>query len=268
MGIYQVEEFIDRAKGFVAKADENSLRHACLELRFCIEKIVYQKLDQVGAHLPRPIYRDWRPNKALKLLLSFEPHADQNSSMTISVDSENGESIVMPFRLGDYKMFSSKWLNKHYNKLGNFLHMPSLAEAESPPEITVTAIQEIIDEIERVASATMVSSVNSVTAFACTLCGSDIYASATQIEKGEIVDCYEDDCQAQHKLVQTDDDHYHAHRAGLYATPCLSCGQGLAIETIHNNEVKTCTGCGNRHLFYLGCKSVQDGSSDDSLTKS
>lgn len=249
MSIYGVEDQLNRARAFIEAGDESSLRHACLELRFCIEMIVYKKLSQVGPALPRSIYRTWQPPKAMKLLLSFEPRADRDAVISMCLDTVEGKPSGEWLRIGDYKMFTAKTLSKQYNKLGKFLHMTALAEAGSPPEITVETILPVLQEIERVASASTVMSMNSIQAYPCSLCRADMYVSEAQIKAQAEVECYQDNCQARHVITLHDDDSFDIDRRELRSVPCLECGQRMALETIEHDEVKTCVSCGQLHSF-------------------
>lgn len=55
--------------------------------------------------------------------------------------------------IGNYKMVCVKWLSKSYSKLGNFLHLTSLADDEAPPQINTSDLQAILNEIKRVSTA-------------------------------------------------------------------------------------------------------------------
>uniref|UniRef100_B1JC02 Uncharacterized protein n=1 Tax=Pseudomonas putida (strain W619) TaxID=390235 RepID=B1JC02_PSEPW len=225
------------------------MRHACLELRFCLERIVYQKLGQIGDKLPLAVYRTWQPPKALKLLLSFEPRADQDVSISICKNTADGKPSGDWLDLGDYKMFSVKWLNKHYNKLGKFLHETSLPENDNPPELKVSMIEAIVDEIERVATANVIVTMNSITVVQCSLCDGDMYVSSSQIEDDAEVECYKDECRARHHIKKLEGNAFTLERAGLYSVPCKGCGQHLPMETIEHGEVKACVACGLEHFF-------------------
>lgn len=252
MSIYGVEEYLARAKTFIAAGDENSLRHACLELRFCLESIVYQRLRKIGDKLPRSVYKSWQPQKALKLLLSFEPRADQDVTLDICIDTVDGKPSGDWKRIGDYKMFSVKWLNKSYNKLGKFLHLTSLAEEETPPQINPVDLQEIYDEIERVSSASLVLTMNSITVVTCAVCGTDMYVSHSQIEEGSVVECYKESCGAKHNLVKIDEDRFTANRIGFKTVPCKACGEDFSIESVEHGALKDCWSCGQSHIVGWG----------------
>jgi DNA-directed RNA polymerase subunit RPC12/RpoP len=240
MGIFDINDFLVRAKTFVEAGDENSLRHACLEMRLALERIVYQKLGQIGPKLPPAIFRKWQPDKALKMLRSFEPLADLDQSITFT--APNG----VPFPIGDYKMFSIDWLNKHYQKLSSFLHAPALADTRNL-KFTATVVQEILTEIERVASATVMMSVNRINTFACDNCGKEMYASQSQIEACATVECPM--CGNKHLVRRENEGVYIVEPSNLCIAPCMKCKSPMAIEELEVNERKACWNCGQLHHF-------------------
>lgn len=122
MGVYAVDDFLKRAEKLMHAGDHVSLRYACLELRLCLEKIVYQKLAQLKDTIPPDVYRAWQPQKALKLLLSFEPGADQDNTLEIRNSNADGTPTGDWIHLGEYRMFTANRLNKLYNKVGKYLH--------------------------------------------------------------------------------------------------------------------------------------------------
>ena len=252
MSIYGIEDYLARAKTFIAAGDENSLRHACLEMRFCLEHIVYQKLSQIGDKLPPAVYRKWQPPQALKMLLTFEPRADQDMTMTICLENADGTPAGDWTHVGDYKMFPYTWLKKSYNKLGKFLHLPSLDEADKPSQLKASGIQDIFDEIERVSTASMLTTINSIATVACSICGADMYVSNLQIENAAVVECYNDACGAKHNIVKVDEDRFTADRIGFKSVPCNRCGKNFSIEDMKHGELKDCWNCGQTHVVGWG----------------
>lgn len=252
MSIYGIEDYLARAETYIEAGDENSLRHACLELRFCLESIVYQRLRKIGEKLPRSVYKTWQPQKALKLLLSFEPRADQDVTLDICFNTVDGEPSGDWQRIGNYKMFSVKWLSKAYSKLGNFLHLTSLADDEAPPQINASDLQAILDEIKRVSTADILLTMNSISIVECSVCNSDMYVSVFQIEEGAVVDCYKDSCGAKHNIVELDKDRFVANRIGYKSVPCKKCGKDFSIESTKHGELKDCWSCGQTHVVGWG----------------
>ncbi|WGT32978.1 hypothetical protein [Pseudomonas atacamensis] len=241
MGIYDVEDYLSRARAFIAAGDENSLRHACLELRLSLERIIYTKLGQIGEKLPPEVYRKWQPPKALKLLLSFEPKADQDMSLTLT--SQAG----VPFHIGEYKMFTSHWLNKHYQKLGNFLHAPALADSLKPSSLSSEAVQAIFDEIERVATSSMLMSINAINVFDCEVCEGDMYASQAQIDAHATVECPK--CGNKHLVRPIEEGSYEIELSNMDIVTCMKCKSPMALNHLEQNDKKACWNCGQLHHF-------------------
>lgn len=243
MGIFEIDDYLSRAQSFVAEGDESSLRHACLEMRMALERIVYQKLEQIGPKLPPAIFRKWQPDKALKMLRSFEPKADLDVSVVIT--GPNG----IPFPIGDYKMFSVAWLNKHYQKLGSYLHAPALADGRDL-KLTPEIIQGILTEIERVASATMLMSMNRIDTFSCEACGKDMYASEAQVAANAVVEC--PTCGNKHLLRCENEETYIIEPSNMCIAPCLKCKSPMAVDHLEVSDRKTCWNCGQLHHFDWG----------------
>ena len=69
MASYDKWSCLERARRLLIVAGDESLRYACLELRFCIEAIVYAKLDAYSSYVPAVVFEKWQPNHAMKMLL-------------------------------------------------------------------------------------------------------------------------------------------------------------------------------------------------------
>jgi hypothetical protein len=52
MANYDKWSCLERARNLLSVAGDDSLRYACLELRFCIEAITYEKLDTYSSYVP------------------------------------------------------------------------------------------------------------------------------------------------------------------------------------------------------------------------
>lgn len=258
MSIYGVEHYLGRAREFMKVGDENALRHACLELRLCIETIVYRKLEKVGAVLPRDIYKTWQPPKALKLLLSFEPRADQDLTVEVCLNTENGKPSGDWIRIGEYKSLTVRWLNRNYHKLGKYLHATAINEAEGYKHITIPDLNKIILELERVSTADMVVSANTINKFDCECCGGPVYASSTQIESSAVVECYGDLCWAVYKVSVADDNKYRIERNQASGFECTKCGSMIALDRVSRQEKIKCWSCRKEYEAYWNSIGVRE----------
>src|SRR5215208_2178180 len=79
-----------RAKEMLSTQDDSLLRYVCLELRLCMEAIVYAKLQTYSKRLPKKVLSKWQPPQAMRALLALEPHAAKNFEMAYCFESRPG----------------------------------------------------------------------------------------------------------------------------------------------------------------------------------
>lgn len=109
---------------------DDVLQYAALELRQCVESIIYEKLRVYKKYVPGVVFEKWQPQHASKMLLQFEPGADESFRMAIREEHEDGVASETPVYVGEYRSLSLSWLEKNYNKLGSYLHVPHTRRPE------------------------------------------------------------------------------------------------------------------------------------------
>jgi hypothetical protein len=170
----------NRAKALLAEEDDSLLRYICLELRFCLEAITYDKLRTYIKRIPEEVLETWQPPQAMRALLEFEPDADQDFSIRISPETKSGVPTGEWTHLGVHHIFKLSWLRKTYNKLGNFLHVPTprvqrgASQQQSPAQLR-KAIEEIIAELEPIVASSLDSSLAMVVEFQCSVCNNKVF---------------------------------------------------------------------------------------------
>ena len=87
MRSYYKTECLARAKLLIEKNTEDSLIYGALELRQCIESIVYEKLNGYKKFVPGIVFSKWQPHHAMKTLLYFEPGAVDSLKIAIAMES-------------------------------------------------------------------------------------------------------------------------------------------------------------------------------------
>jgi DNA-directed RNA polymerase subunit RPC12/RpoP len=137
--------------------------------------------------------------------------------------------------------------------LGSFLHAPALADTRNL-KLTPTVVQEILDEIERVASATVVMSINKIDTFSCDACCKDMYASQSQIEANATVECPM--CGNKHLVRLVDADNYIIEPSNLDIVSCLKCSSPMAINHLEQTDRKVCWNCDQVHQFDWGYRMI------------
>lgn len=252
--IYGVERHIKATKAFLAAGDHYSLRYACLELRLAIEVIVYKKLLQLREKIPPNVYRTWQPNKAIKFLLSFEPRADLDNTIEIEVSENPGQPKNRTIKIGDYRMFSSKWLNTNYNKISKFLHAEAHNEkgkARSEDKIK-RVVEEVLSEVERVASATMIVTINSISNFECEYCHKTVYCSSHQIEQNSIIECFHERCAAIYRVRPGESENiFITESESSNHFKCKKCTSINAIKPNLPLTPQKCWECNQEHVFKI-----------------
>ena len=138
---------LDRAKEIISHRDANELRYVALELRRCIEAVVYEKLWVYRDRLPVEVARRWQPPQAFRALLLMEPNAEHTKIVRIGKQIAQGIPSSAPFHtLGTDHRFTSAWLNKTYNKLGSLVHA-SWPFAKNPAQNAIEAAGEFLQQV-------------------------------------------------------------------------------------------------------------------------
>lgn len=246
--VFNVKEHLERARELLEAGDEAAVRYACLEMRFAIEKIVYRKLSKLAEKIPPAIYRTWQPNKAMKLLLNFEPQADQNVKVAVSSVAEDGSPAGDWSDLGEARAFKLQWLNKYYNKLGGYLHASPLYEKKKPAHKVVCSLREILEELDYVAASSMVMSFTITGNFPCEKCGTAIYFSEEQIKAQAELECYNQACPVRYKIIGFGDK-LKVERLHCFDYRCTRCDAENSLPGPLHHEVRHCTSCGQTHHF-------------------
>lgn len=242
--------YLNRAEHLLEKNDEDLLRYVCLELRFCLEAIAYEKLRTYAPRLPDAILNTWQPPQAIRALLEFEPLADQDFVLRISPESEPGVPTGEWTTLGTHRTLPLSWLRKFYNKLGHYLHVPQPGSDRRTKLLDPSReqLKRIVAELKPAIETTFDLSLAAVRHFECSVCHLPSFANIEAARKRQKVLCLNPNCQAEFfpEFDQTGNAKLH-----LISTEfgCLSCGKPIRVE---NRKLKiglgfSCLACGAPH---------------------
>ncbi len=174
----QAREYLKRAKGEIETGEDHRLIYAALDLRFAIEALTYDRAQAYQDELPPTEYKTWQPRKLLALLLEIDPTADKGGSLAIGVEDTEGEPAAEMVPFGTETVFDLSLLKKHYDAIGNFLHVPTLAQAEKAPPAPEKFRQrcsQIANYVEKVlASPVWNITLGSFATIDCQNCGAKI----------------------------------------------------------------------------------------------
>lgn len=150
----KAKEVLTRAKQQLAAGQ---LQYAALELRLAIEALTYDRAQSYAKEIPPAEMGTWQPNKVMQVLLEIEPHADQSYSVRIGQEPYPGGEPEKMMPLGTETVFSLAKIKKHYNAVGNALHMPTMQQIEagqpSDQAKLKSRLELVADELDKALSS-------------------------------------------------------------------------------------------------------------------
>jgi hypothetical protein len=240
---------LERAKVLLASGDDASLRYACLELRYCMEAVTYEKLRAYAPRLPPDILSMWQPPQLVKALLELEGDADQEYTVAIK---PTGSS--QPFQImGEHRTFATKWIRKHYHSIGSYLHAPKdITPGRRPRQIEPQELrqylEDVIAECTRVAESSITSTLAEVVVFDCQLCDHKTVTNLESAKRRGRVSCLHPECEADY-VVSTAEDGALYFRPDGWVFPCQACRFQMLVPSkrlVADHEF-SCNACGRRH---------------------
>jgi hypothetical protein len=249
---FHKRECLKRAKDLVAQQNDAILRYACLELRFCIEAIAYEKLQTYSSRLPAAVLETWQPPQALRALLEFEPLADQDFTLTFCVEDESGQPTGAWRSLGTHKTFRLSWLKKTYNALGNHLHVPTPLQAAqhgSRKTNVQKLVTETINTLDPIIETTVDCSIASVVEFPCTQCSSIVIRNREGLERDLRATCLNPNCRAEYQATKDGDNGAFQFTLNASSFACCACEHPIMLETrkLEIGLLFTCPNCKAKH---------------------
>jgi hypothetical protein len=238
---YEKDVHYKKAKSLLESDDLQSLRYACLELRYFIEAHVYQQLLAGAEEIPRTIIETWQPNKAIKLLSNFDDLADKD--LHLSVFSEDGELKD----LITYINIPIKDLNKLYNSLGSYLHLP-MPKKLSSYKIDKNIIVKIFNQLERLTTGNLMVFKANYEFFPCEACGQNILYTQHYVKSNESIECQNDSCRIEHAIRASENGVSFGSR---YVFECGVCHKDAAVffSKIEDGYRFKCDHCKTEYTF-------------------
>jgi DNA-directed RNA polymerase subunit RPC12/RpoP len=233
------------AEEMLKRNDDTLLHFVALELRRCMEAVVYEKLWARKEWIPADIARTWQPPQALEALLAIEPNAEK--SMTIAVAPETTPGVLAPgasFRVvGVDRRPQLSWLKKSYHKLGAVLHAQSpFAKAKPSPHKRREFLQEPLHDLEYFVQSDFTFTHANVVRFTCYSCKTEVTVNALVLDLGRGVECLRCGCKFS---VEKNGDDFIFH-PDLAKVPCLACGGtlDLPMHELTSGYRFSCQTCG------------------------
>lgn len=237
-------------KELLSRGDEDSIRYAALELRRCLEAVVYEKLWAYRNRIPVEVARRWQPPQAFKALLLMEPDADQTFTVAVAKEHKPGVMAQGPrTTLGTDLRPQTSWLRKTHNKIGSFLHAKSPFELRDGQSDESRAMQlreffeKTIPEVEPFVLRDLTFTLAMEVSFICSVCGTEIKANARGIEQTREVTCLNPECECRFFAVKAGDDFTFYLDAST--APCPECKAEIQLPTqqLREGYQFSCSSC-------------------------
>jgi hypothetical protein len=193
---HEKQEAFDAARDLLSRNDDSLLRYVALELRRCMEAVVYEKLWGYRDWIPIDAARSWQPPQAFKALLAVEPEADKSRTIAVAMQKDPGVPSPGPYQnLGVDHRPGYAWLEKTYHKLGSFLHARwPFAKSKNRSGMRQD-FQRILTELEPFVSRTLTVSIAMLVEFPCSYCGSVVKVSERGVKSNKEATCLKCSCR-------------------------------------------------------------------------
>lgn len=250
--IYKKEEHLQRAVLLLKSDLTTDHVYACLELRFCIEAIVYQKLLYGIKNIPNSIVETWQPHKAIKMLLDI----DEFMVTDCKIEFNLSKTDMLPeegwLTLGEQKIPPVRWLSKNYNKLGSFLHLVEPKKAQDGQLIEIkNIIAPIAKKLEEYVKGDLVVTVNNIEINQCPVCGQDFAFLIQKMKHGDIKKCSNFKCGALLSANMDGDSNKLIFSVKTFDFPCLNCDEIIVVPEIkiRNLDSLSCQSCNSKFVL-------------------
>lgn len=221
----------DRAKQLLKDDDIASSRYACLEIRQCIEAIAYEKVKMYQKYIPINELNTWQPKKIFDFLENLNSLSTKDFELSVFEQDEETGEIGRKIFTGRHKTLKSYHLKKIYNKLGSYLHTPTINkqnEYSRNLKNLKAFLLEVMEELEPIIDSNIDSNLGSLIKFNCKICKYENYIFKNKLTNNPIyVNCINDDCNASYKF-WVDKKNEIQNELNAYEVKC-ACGKEVPL---------------------------------------
>jgi len=232
--VFGTDPNIQRANEHLASGDAPRLRYACLELRFALERIAYQKLQLRLGDISIEEIAAWQPKRVMDALMELvDPDLNQDAMLSVAREGRDGKPAEAFQPVGTNKGVNPQDIGKYWQKLGFYLHMTmpkKKGEHPKEPDAKKLAafLTEVIAYVEKTTSTGFDAHFSVKVTFECGACHQTIVRNARLLKEGEIVQCQNTACVASYKAYKESEDRYR-FEPHLIAIPCKQCGGTMHV---------------------------------------
>lgn len=218
-------KYINRAESLLEYSDESSIRYAVLELRMFIESFFYKTLKCYKQYILPEYIKNWQSQKIVDFMTEFDPYYDKGKSLTLISGSGKG------LKLKDSKMLDKKFLNKHYHKLGSYLHASRNNSSVNWNKVKDDLLKLCSDLKEY--DANIHYNLSKKVAYNCEYCEIEICITERALFEGKEISCLNPDCRAIYTCKKENDVWYFNPKYSLLK---CECGNDIKVSDYSLNK--------------------------------
>lgn len=256
------------AKAELDSQNNERLAYAALELRMCIEAITYDRAQTYIDELPPDEYNTWQPKKLLEVLIEIDPHAGMSAKLSFCQETKDGKPDPdgVWHDLGEERVFGLKDIRESYNKLGNFLHYPTIKQLKSGghnfEKIRAICV-DIAAKLEHVLAATLFNAnFKHLVNFECEECSCKVRKRFLPHDLKLEATCFTEGCKAIYTLERDAEGQEFNVTRKLHRIECMTadCTHSFYVphEQVKAGNGWTCPQCKKKFVFMLGVARAND----------
>ena len=248
------DRHLARAKALLDAPTAENLTLAALFLRLAMEAMTYKTLEGYANRVPASVVKTWQPPQAVRALIQFEPDANQDFTIAISEgevpDLTKTDDVVWHL-VAKHKALTSKWLGRHYNKVGRLLHAP---QDDGQPfvaqESDTIYLLKVLAELNEALKNQVVGVLFPIVSFQCSVCGSTVGRNADELRAGKRAVCLQSDCGAEFAAIKPVGEEIMMTLI-QEQPPCTVCGQPMPVRPrrLSIGAEIVCPACGKSHVI-------------------
>ncbi|MFZ2403576.1 MAG: hypothetical protein WAW41_00450, partial [Methylobacter sp.] len=255
----EARKALELAKQELNSFNDHRLRYAALDLRMALESLIYERASLYKEELCGKKLSTWQPGKLLSLLLEVDPSADKNVELYAGLEEEYGKPAKIMKPLGRERVLSLREIKKYYDRIGSYLHAPTLEQVAqskvASTEVIRTRCKEVVEILEQVFSSPVFNiNFKVATSILCERCNTKIVRrSPVDAAEPIIARCIE--CSAPYRLILVDDNQVEWKpqvRDVECANPTCNCTVKIWESDLKLGESWKCSDCGSSNQIVLG----------------
>ncbi len=260
---HRAKQCLESAKQNINEGTSRSLRYAALDLRMALEALMYEKAKSYIGELPEKDINTWQPRILLKKLLEIDPSVELNTSFSGGLQASEGVPAKEMSYYGTDRVLSFKEIKTYYDRLGSYLHTPTVNQVNTGKIASNEKIQGHCENLIKIIMEVLSSPVFNINIkhridWECNNCNKTILRRIPISETSFEANCPH--CLASYK-VEVEEDNSYTVKPLTQKLICSnsSCNKENSLWhsfTKLGNKWKCCD-CGTVHVFLLSYQSVE-----------